>query len=282
MRPYDPSWRALLFPSSATDFFAHGRPAGEAALAAELARVAYIPFEHEAGARRASEILRGAGFARERFISAGGTECFVAHDIDAKLTAVAFRGTAGLRDIVTDLMTWRVRWTPGGKVHAGFAYALRRIWPTLVLSLGDREARLIYTGHSLGAALATLAATLVPPEALYTFGSPRVGDARFVALLEDVRCVRTTGCSDLVCAVPPAWLGFRHCGPHAYVDRDGRTVADPHPVLVRNDQAIGRREYRRDFAWRLGTVWSRRLSDHAPVNYASAAAAGGTEADPQS
>ena len=109
MRSYDPSWRALLSPAAATDFFVNGRPANEAALCAELTRVAYIGFDRgEAGRRRASGILRNAGFAREQFISAGGTECFVARDIDAQLTVVAFRGTAGLRDVVTDLRHDRI------------------------------------------------------------------------------------------------------------------------------------------------------------------------------
>ena len=270
-RKYDPSWRALLFPSAAGDFFAGGRPASEAALCAELSRIAYIGFErNEAGRQRASDILRKAGFTREEFISAGGTECFVARDIDAKLTVVSFRGTAGLRDILTDAMAWRVRWAPGGKVHAGFSSALRKIWPRLVLSLGEREGRLLYTGHSLGGALATLAATLVPPDALYTFGSPRVGDAAFVALLSRFDCVRMNGCADLVCSVPPGWLGFAHAGSLNYVDRNGRTHVDPPAELISEDIAIGRREYRRALAWKLGNVWTRRLADHAPVNYVSA------------
>ena len=275
MRSYDPSWRARLSPAAATEFFVNGRPANEAALCAELSRVAYIGFDRgEEGRRRASGILRNAGFAREQFISAGGTECFVARDIDAQLTVVAFRGTAGLRDVVTDLMAWRTRWGPGGKVHAGFARALRQIWPMLVPALGERDGRLIYTGHSLGAAVATLAATLVPPAALYTFGSPRVGDARFVELLSEIRCIRTTGCSDVVCQVPPPWLGFEHSGRLTYLDRDGRSHIDPDPEMMREDQSSGRRAYVRRFAWGWGNAWSRRLADHAPANYVSAVGSG--------
>jgi hypothetical protein len=271
VRKYDPTWRSLLFPSAADDFFAGGRPATELALCAELSRVAYIGFErNEAGRQRASDILRKAGFTREEFISAGGTECFVARDIDANLTVVAFRGTAGLRDLITDLMAWRVRWGPGGMVHAGFSRALRKIWPRLVLSLGAHEGRVLYTGHSLGGALATLAATLVPPDALFTFGSPRVGDAAFVELLSGARVSRLADCADLVCNVPPAWLGFSHAGTMTYVDRDWRALVDPPPELPKADASIARREYRRTLAWRLGNVWTRRLADHAPVNYVSA------------
>ena len=271
IRRYDPTWRALLFPSAADDFFAGGRPESELALCAELARVAYIGFErNEAGRERASQILRNAGFTREEFISDGATECFVARDVDAKLTVVAFRGTAGFRDVLTDVMAWRVGWAPGGRVHAGFSRALRRIWPRLVLSLDRGKERLLYTGHSLGGALATLAATLVQPDALYTFGAPRVGDRAFAALLEDVPTVRITDCADLISAVPPGWLGFDHAGTMTYVDRNGRTHVDPPRAMIAGDTRLARREYRSEYAWRWGNVWTRRLADHAPVNYVSA------------
>ena len=36
---------------------------------------------------------------------------------------------------------------------------------------------MLYTGHSMGDALAILAASLRRPRAVYTFGAPRMGDA---------------------------------------------------------------------------------------------------------
>lgn len=270
-RPYDPTWRALLCPAVADDFFADGRPTAELALAAEMARVAYIGFDRaDAERSRAERILARAGFPRVEFISAGGTECFVARDEAAALTFVAFRGTAGFRDIVTDLMTWRVGWTPGGRVHAGFAGALRKTWQPLLQSLTHHSGRLVFTGHSLGAALATLAATLLPPAAVYAFGSPRVGNRAFAELLRDVEIHRVIGCADLVCRVPPSWLGFSHGGAENYVDRDGVAQGEVAATAIRADGAAARREYLRRLAWRAGNVWSRRLADHAPVNYVTA------------
>jgi hypothetical protein len=267
-RPYDPTWRALLCPALADDFFANGRPAAEVALAAEMARVAYIGFDRAASARdRAERILAAAGFGRVEFISAGGTECFVARDEGAALTFVAFRGTAGFRDIVTDLMTWRVGWTPGGRVHAGFAGALRRTWQPLLQSLTHHSGRLVFTGHSLGAALATLAATLLPPAAVYAFGSPRVGNRAFAELLRDVEIHRVVGCTDLVCRVPPEWLGFVHAPGERYADRDGTLQRSFDAAAARADMRAARGAYRRTLAWRIGNAWSRRLADHAPVNY---------------
>ena len=278
IRSYDPTWSALLCPARNARFFAHGRPADEGSLCAELARLAYVAFESDPETeRQVSMILAAVGFDHVRFLSAGGTECFIATDRSTPLTAVAFRGTAGLRDVATDLMTWHKHWAPGGRVHAGFAGALAKVWPRLVPQLADRIGRLLYTGHSLGAALATLAASLIAPDALHTFGSPRVGDAAFARTLSGVECRRHTGCSDLVCRVPPPWLGFVHVGDDAYFDRNGTMHANPDPSLIASDGAIARREYLRDYAWRLGNAWSRRFADHAPVNYISAI---GTEDEP--
>jgi hypothetical protein len=269
-RPYDPSWRALLFPSLADDFFAHGRPRDERALCAELSRLAYLGFDRTAGEQqRATDILANAGFGAVTYLSRGGTDCFVARDANAALTVVAFRGTSSGQDMLTDLMAWRIRWHPGGRAHAGFAWALRRVWPALLQVLTHHSGRLLYTGHSLGGALATLAATLLPPGALYTFGSPRVGNARFATLLRDVDHVRTTDCADVVCDVPPAWLGYAHSGSQSYVDRHGIVREGLDRPRQREDRRIARREYLRRLAWRPGNVWTRRLADHAPVNYAS-------------
>ncbi|MEP6701503.1 MAG: lipase family protein [Betaproteobacteria bacterium] len=270
-RPYDPTWHALLCPGAARDFFAAGRPASELLLCAELARLAYVGFDRSpAEAQRAEGLLREAGFDSVRFLSRRGTECFVARDHTARLTVVSFRGTASLLDLAMDLATWRVRWSAGGRVHAGFACALRPVWGELVHALSHEAhegSRLVFTGHSLGAALATLAATLMPPAALYTFGSPRVGDARFVELLRDVPFVRTTDCADLVCHVPPAWLGFAHGGALTYLDRRGDVHTAADATAIRADRMIARREYLRTLAWRIGNACSRRFADHAPVNY---------------
>ena len=76
----------------------------------------------------------------------------------------------------------------GGRVHRGFLAALDGIWGPLGDKLGriidQRARRLLITGHSKGAALATLAGWRfqqegIPVGAVYTFGGPRVGNAAF-------------------------------------------------------------------------------------------------------
>jgi hypothetical protein len=71
----------------------------------------------------------------------------------------------------------------------------------------------VFTGHSLGAAVATLAAAdwqaSQPGRAaeLVTFGSPRVGDGVFAAGLGPLPTVRHVHCADVVTRVPPSHFG---------------------------------------------------------------------------
>lgn len=71
------------------------------------------------------------------------------------------------------------------------------------------NAQLYLTGHSLGAALATLATldicqhTDFSSPILYTFASPRVGDPNFASLLQNLSCFRITNSEDIVPTVPP-------------------------------------------------------------------------------
>lgn len=75
------------------------------------------------------------------------------------------------------------------------------------------ESRIFVTGHSLGGALATLATAHIlrlvrenrisaKPPILYTFASPRVGDAKFAAELERLECYRIANSEDIVPKVP--------------------------------------------------------------------------------
>jgi triacylglycerol lipase len=112
-----------------------------------------------------------------------------------------------------------------GRVHAGFGTALAAVWPEIERTLRrfaeEGGKRLWLTGHSLGGALAFLAATAVGLAnpgfggmrlaGLYTCGQPRVGDRAFVeAAMEKLagRYFRIVHGSDIVPHVPPEFLAL--------------------------------------------------------------------------
>jgi hypothetical protein len=266
---YDASRTALLTPGHKAGFFPAGRPPSEAALCAELSRLAYVPFERDAEARLAVvSALRRAGFERSLLLSAGGTQAFLAHDPHSGLSVLVFRGTElDPRDWATDLSVWPVAWPEGGLVHDGFAHALNAIWAQVTTALTESAGRLIYTGHSLGAALATLAASRHAPGAIYTFGSPRVGNDAFVRSIAALEHHRFVNCCDVVCRVPPETFEYHHAGPASYLDRRGALHLAPAEAVVERDQRRARRAYLWRWSWRPGTLWIRDLADHAPINY---------------
>jgi hypothetical protein len=133
---------------------------------------------------RVSEQLDAWGYQRQ-WLEADNTEAFVARKDNHAI--IAFRGTSNLLDVVTDLNALLVGYRGGGKVHRGFAKAPDTVWPKLkeaVNALPETD-RVFVTGHSLGGALAQLAAYRIGLElgrrvqAVYGYGSPRVGDRKF-------------------------------------------------------------------------------------------------------
>src|SRR5438132_7446472 len=92
-------------------------------------------------------------------------------DTTQHLSVLAFRGTEGddPTDLATDATALLTQWENGGRVHQGFAHALLDTWPIIQPLLESVEQTLLFTGHSLGAALATLAASKHRPTGVYTF-----------------------------------------------------------------------------------------------------------------
>ena len=110
-------------------------------------------------------------------------------------------------------------------LHTGFADAVKTVWPAIQTALAKRTAPaqpLFFTGHSLGGALAILAASRAPLEpnvqqvVVYTFGGPRVGGETFfndyTPRLGDFTFRFIHGC-DIVPTVPLTLLHvYRHVG----------------------------------------------------------------------
>jgi len=180
--------------------------------------------------KEASKLYKKMGFSTKYF-DCDGAEAYLLQNEEALI--LACRGTEPneLQDIIHDI---KIKLTPSssgiGKVHSGFKDALNKIWPNVVDEIKSaRGTKSVYfTGHSLGAAMATLAAVRTSrlsnfPEVngLYTFGSPKVGNAQYIKLIDEL-CVphnRWVNNVDIVTSVP-IWP-YKHHRKAFYMDHNG-------------------------------------------------------------
>jgi len=176
-------------------------------------------------------------FDQWTFVDVSDTQAFMLASND--LILLAFRGTepACLRDWMTDAEIIQVPGCGRGLVHHGFLQALNHSWDEISAKLKQfcsSSQPLIVTGHSLGAALATLAVAKLretgqPVSGLYTFGSPRVGDQTFADWFNQdfkSRAFRFVNNNDLVTRVPMRSLGYSHVGTCLYFDAAGKVHND--------------------------------------------------------
>ncbi len=232
------------------------------------------------------------------------TQCYVAHTND--FVIVAFRGTQVykpgldrelaevLRDEVSDMHAdakfQLVRWTGQGHVHKGFKDGLDEVWtnklkPYLMRLRNENPQRVFwFTGHSLGAALATLAADRFGNAAgLYTFGSPRVGDRVFADKFRlQAKTYRIVNNNDIVARLPlvgpyerlAQGLGiYEHVGRLKYITSEEKMVDDPGNWNRLLDDFRGSFGHLADASDRFTKDWVAELpidhlNDHAPLFYA--------------
>lgn len=175
------------------------------------------------------------------------TQAFVCADSDVLL--IVFRGTEAmdLKDWLTDaqfnLTDGPIKNTQN-EVHRGFHEALDAAWPQLesaIAELRTANQAIWVTGHSLGGALATLAAARLSlgdgvknqqldVQGLYTFGQPRTGNRSFVTAFDQQfkeRSFRFVNNNDIVAEVPPMGLPLRywHIDRLIYIDADEKLQA---------------------------------------------------------
>jgi hypothetical protein len=110
----------------------------------------------------------------------------------------------------------------GGHVHSGFLKAFAGVSEPLDELLKSKPAGhgLWLAGHSLGGALATLAAAHLGRDVvqgLYTYGCPRIGDKKFTSVLPVNSHFRFVYGRDWVVDQPPEFLGYVHAGARRQV-----------------------------------------------------------------
>ena len=178
---------------------------------------------------------------------------------------LAFRGTVfpDAHDVQADFDVRMTAFPGGGRVHQGFFDSIRKILPELEPRVAAVRSPLFATGHSLGAALAVLSATLLEPvKSVTTFGSPRIGDTDFRDQCRKP-VWRVLNNNDLVGQLPPPGL-FHHVGKLVYIDRNGRFHRDIQRWERVIDSVAGQLD--------RGTDAVDALVDHSPLHYAVHAA----------
>jgi hypothetical protein len=213
-------------------------------------------------------------------------------------TIIGFAGSDPLKfeDWITDFNAVQ---TPDD-VHKGFRDAVNTVWPEIKRVIDARPASeqpLFFTGHSLGGALAIVAAeralseATVAATAVYTFGSPRTGGSGFFAdYLPSLAnaTYRLVDGTDVVPTVPtPLGNTFLHVGQMIQCPTDGIFVDPPvmsatsgnAPDVVDGLLESGRADLRALGAFRiirfigprpldmLSSALPRIVRDHVPANY---------------
>lgn len=228
-------------------------------LFAELSQIAYMPAE------QARACAWRIGFPESTYFDRDGAQAYQFRNEDD--CVLVCRGTEPneWNDVKADANAVAVLAETVGRVHRGFKQEVDDLWPVLEVALTDNRLPVWFAGHSLGAAMATICAVRckmspIPsyPAALFTYGSPRVGDRAYVNHCPLVH-FRWVNNNDVVTRVPPTWMGYRHGGREIYLDSTGRVR-----VVEGWRRTLDRL---RGFVCGLGRLKIDHFSDHSIERY---------------
>jgi hypothetical protein len=223
-----------------------------AVFCAELSQAAYFPQTDSSVAKFGMPCIK---FLKDTVTNTRG---FILADTGA--IVVCMKGTNDLRSALVDAAFFQAGYFYKGalckffefllffldkeKIHAGFMGTYATVRHDVVSTVSDllkaKKREVFVTGHSLGAALATLAAydiasTCRVDACLYTFGSPRVGNPLFAKNFNTKvkNAYRVKNFDDVVGCVPleklelkGKKLEYRHAGALEQLDTNGQIVPD--------------------------------------------------------
>jgi triacylglycerol lipase len=184
---------------------------------AQLAGLAYLD-----GAE-AKPKMKALGYTGHKFFENDGAQCHAVWNKEEYV--LAFRGTepSELSDVLADLNAIPRGAMTHGLVHSGFRNECDKLWDEIVKhhGKGHQDKTMYITGHSLGAAMATIATSrfeeVRPVAQLTTFGSPRVGTRKFVKNISTPH-MRYVNNNDIVTKVPLFIMGYKHHGMLQYIN----------------------------------------------------------------
>lgn len=200
------------------------------ALFEQYAAAAYCPSNNQPGSNTTVTCSAGncpqvqsAGAATLlEFQNAGLADAtgFIAVDHVNDLIVVAFRGSKSVANYLGNLDIEMAPWPfcASCTVHAGFYDSWKSVKPQVESTLNTATQTwpsyaVVATGHSLGGAIAALAAaelrTTGIPVSLYTYGQPMTGNVNFAqSVTNQGNNFRVTHQKDVVPTLPGLLLGF--------------------------------------------------------------------------
>ena len=174
-----------------------------------LKYIGSIDYDHDEELKKLQTEMQGLGMSIVSTFDGNGTQAIlVSND---KFLVLAFRGTekTSIKDIRTGAKAKIAQCETGGKIHMGFKEAYEAVALDIQEKINEdqfSDKPLFITGHSLGGALATIAAKKLSHKggiaACYTFGSPRVGDDEWIAGMK-TSVYRVVNAADCVTMMPP-------------------------------------------------------------------------------
>ncbi len=227
-----------------------------------FAEACMIGYLSPAECKSAAEKL---GFSDCKYFDCQGAQaCLFSNEDD---TVVICRGVEPIvwADVQGELTSETTLAETVGTVHRGFKQKADQLWPDLEIALEENKRPLWFAGHSLGGALARICAIrclLSPiksePEELHSFGSPRIGDEKYVNQVQ-LKHYRWVNKNDIVTHVPPVWRGYRHAGQTMHISRQGQ--------LQTSQDGTNFRERIQDFMQRRIPLRPAQLYDHSITEY---------------
>ncbi len=231
----DSSWKSLFKPGEATKYFTLSNPepiqinSGDFNLSnawwlAELSRLIYNDnFLNNKKITLGSFKHELLGFIENKKTSTR-VGLFIINQ-DCPCLVIVFQGTDEIEDWNVNIHAYQMPFGNAGKVHNGFKKAYLSIQVELMDLVSNNALPIFVTGHSLGAALATLASSELADnqyfDSCYTFGSPRTGDPEFINSFSCENIYRVINKCDVVTTVPIdfATIKYNHVGS-AYLIND--------------------------------------------------------------
>jgi predicted lipase len=168
---------------------------------------------------------------------------------------VSYRGTSDFKNMITNLQIWYsvADWdehepvfmdslfnTDNIKIHSGFErlyISIRNqiLPPIYAAAMNYPDYKVVFTGHSLGGALATLSAVdfhqllgFGNRISVYTYGQPRLGNTSWANYLDRLpfanRIYRLVKAGDPISHLPPSSFGYAHNRQQFQLDEENKVT----------------------------------------------------------